>query len=41
MKFLKEMKAYIPYAQIEKMLIKEGVYHPKRAGDLGQYSVLL
>jgi IS5 family transposase len=36
MKFLEEMKAYIPYEEIEKILIEEGVYRPKRAGSAGR-----
>ena len=36
MKFLEEMKAYIPYEEIEKILIEEGVYRPKRAGRAGR-----
>ena len=36
MKFLEEMKAYIPYEAIEKLLIKEGVYRPKKAGEPGR-----
>ena len=29
-KFLKEMKKYIPYKEIEELLIKEGVYKQKQ-----------
>jgi len=36
MKFLDEMKAYIPYEAIEKLLIKEGVYRPKQPGQPGR-----
>ena len=30
--FLEEMKAYIPYDRLEKLLIEEGVYRPKKKG---------
>jgi IS5 family transposase len=36
MKFLEEMKAYIPYERIEALLIEEGVYRPKRPGKPGR-----
>jgi len=31
--FLEEMKIYIPYDRLEKLLIEEGVYRPKKAGQ--------
>ena len=34
--FLEEMKAYIPYERLEKLLIEEGVYRPKREGEGGR-----
>jgi len=34
--FLEEMKAYIPYDRLEKLLIEEGVYRPKKAGQGGR-----
>ena len=33
--FLEEMKAYIPYERLEKLLIEEGVYRLKRKGQGG------
>ncbi len=33
--FLEEMKAYIPYEQLEKLLIEEGIYRPKQKGEGG------
>jgi len=35
-KFLEEMKKYIPYEELEELLIKEGVYRPKVAGKKGR-----
>jgi len=35
-KFLKEMKAYIPYESLERLLIEEGVYRPKEPGSPGR-----
>ena len=34
--FLEEMKTYIPYERLEKLLIKEGIYRPKRKGEGGR-----
>jgi len=34
--FLEEMKRYIPYEQLEKLLIKEGIYRPKQKGAGGR-----
>ena len=34
--FLEEMKAYIPYESLEKLLIQEGVYRPKKRGESGR-----
>ena len=36
--FLEEMKAYIPYERLEKLLIEEGVYRPKQPGEGGRPS---
>ena len=36
MKFLEEMKAYIPYEALERLLIEEGVYRPKVPGKKGR-----
>lgn len=36
MKFLNEMKAHIPFEKFEKLLIEEGVYRPKKKGDVGR-----
>ena len=34
--FLEEMRAYIPYERLEKLLIEEGVYRPKKEGEGGR-----
>ena len=34
--FLEEMKAYIPYEQLEKLLIEEGIYRPKQKEEGGR-----
>ena len=34
--FLEEMKAYIPYERLEKLLIEEGVYRPRKEGHGGR-----
>jgi len=34
--FLEEMKSYIPYERLEELLIKEGIYRPKRKGKGGR-----
>lgn len=36
MRFLEEMKAYIPYEALEQLLIEEGVYRPKAPGKRGR-----
>ena len=36
--FLEEMKAYIPYEQLEQLLIKEGIYRPRQKGQSGRPS---
>ena len=35
-KFLDEMKKYIPYKELEELLVKEGVYKPKVPGKKGR-----
>jgi len=35
-KFLSEMKAFIPWEELEEMLIKEGAYRPKQPGKAGR-----
>ena len=35
-KFLEEMKAYIPYESLERLLIEEGVYRPRQPGKAGR-----
>ena len=35
-KFLEEMKAYIPYDSLERLLIEEGVYRPRQPGKAGR-----
>ena len=39
--FLKEMKEYIPYDKLEELLIKEGVYRPKKKGKEEDLHILL
>jgi len=36
MRFLEEMKEYIPYEELEGLLIEEGVYRPKKPGTPGR-----